>query len=227
MVASEYLQWKYRNIQPEEKTTYTRTQKMKNWWRYNWVWVLLSVLLLITGGDILLKALGIGITRPDYQAAYIASAPLEEKTIAALESALASLGEDCNGDGRVLFQVNSYVDMAVSGESDAAHYAAAAQVRLMADMESCESYFFLCEDPEKVQDNYQILAGGSGELTGQGETPRVLAWETIRQNQGASLALPDLPGIWLARRGFWKDRSCAYRPQCDALWEKLTEEAAP
>ena len=226
-MASEYLQWKYRDVQPEEKPTYTRTQKMKNWWRYHWAWVLLGVLLLIAGGDILLKALGIGITRPDYQAAYIASAPLEEETVAALESALASLGEDCNGDGRVVFQINSYVDMAASGESDAAHYAAAAQVRLMADMESCESYFFLCEDPEKVQENYQILARADGELAGQGEAPGVFAWEAIRQNQGETLALPDLPGIFLARRGFWQDRTSAYRPRCDALWEKLTEGIAP
>ena len=226
-MASEYLQWKYRDVQPEEKPSYTRTQKMKNWLHYHWAWVLLGVLLLIAGGDLLLHALGSGIIQPEYQAALIASAPLDEETVTAIETALASLGEDCNGDGRVLFQINSYVDMTASGESDAAQYAAAAQVRLMADMESCESYFFLCEDPEKMQENYQILAKADGELAGQGETPETLAWETIRKNQGESLALPDLPGIWLARRGFWEDRTCAHRPQCDALWEKLTEGVAP
>ena len=184
--------------------------------------VLAGVLLAIALGDILLKALGVGITEPDYQAAYIASAPLEEETVSRLEAALAALGEDCNGDGRVLVQVNSYVNMAILGDSDSANYAAAAQVRLMADLEDCESYFFLCEDPEKVQADYQILAGEDGELTAEGGSPWTAAWEELAPGEG-----PALPGIFLARRGFWEDRTCKYREKCDALWDKLTEEAEP
>ncbi|MBR2823647.1 MAG: hypothetical protein IKE24_08185 [Clostridia bacterium] len=226
-MASEYLRWKYRDVQPDEKPTYTRTQKAKNWWHYHWAWVLLGALLLIAGGDILLNAMGFGVTQPDYQAAYIASAPLEEEAITALEAALASLGEDCNGDGRVVFRIQSYVDMASSGETEAAQYAAAAQVRLMADMESCESYFFLCADPEKVQENYQILARADGELAGLGEAPRVIAWESLPLAREETPALQALSGLWLARRGFWQERTCAYRAQCDALWEKLTEGVAP
>ena len=157
-MASEYLQWKYRDVKPEEKPEYSPKEKRRNWLHYHKWWILLGVLLLIAAADILRGVLGLGIIRPDYQMAYVGSVPLRDETVSALQSALASLGEDCSGDGRVLFQVNSYVDMAASQDKDAARYAAAAQVRLMADMEDCESYFFLCADPEALQENYQILA---------------------------------------------------------------------
>ena len=58
-MASEYLQWKYRDVKPDEKVQYTRKQKLLNWWRYHVWWVLGGVLLLIALGDILLGALGI------------------------------------------------------------------------------------------------------------------------------------------------------------------------
>lgn len=223
-MASEYLQWKYRDVKPDEKKTYTKQEKRKNWWHYH-KWGLLAGLLLAAAlADILLNALGVGKTEPDYQAAYIASVPLEDEQIRQLEAALAALGEDCNGDGRVLVRVNSYVDMATSGDSDAAGYAAAAKVRLMADLESCESYFFLCADPDRVQEDFQILAGKDGTLAGQGEAPQTFAWEELPPARGKA---PSLPGVRLARRGFWEDRTCRFREACDSLWEKLTEEAEP
>ena len=161
-MASEYLKWKYRDVKPDEKIEYTKQEKLRNWWQYHKWWLLAGVLVLAAGADILVHMLGLGQVKPDYQVAYVASIPPGDEAAAALEAAMASLGEDCNGDGRITVQVHVYADMSVSPDPDAAHYAAAAQVRLMADMESCESYFFLCENPEAFQENYQILAREDG-----------------------------------------------------------------
>lgn len=226
-MASEYLQWKYRDVKPEEKPEYSPKEKRRNWLHYHKWWILLGVLLLIAAADILRGVLGLGIIRPDYQMAYVGSVPLRDETVSALQSALASLGEDCSGDGRVLFQVNSYVDMAASQDKDAARYAAAAQVRLMADMEDCESYFFLCADPEALQENYQILARQDGALALQGEEPWVISWEKVAAGQPALAELEELSGLYLARRGFWENRVCRYPEACGRLWSKLTEEVEP
>lgn len=226
-MASEYLQWKYRNVQPEEKVQYTRKQKILNWWRYHVWWVLGGVLLLIALGDILLGALGVGIVRPDYQVACVLSAPLSDRAADGLKAALEALGEDCSGDGRVLVQLNSYADMAASTERDAAGYAAAAQVRLMADLEECESYFFLCSDPEAFQENYQLLARADGELPSPGEPVLALPMESLQPSLGQTEGWEELKGLFLARRGFWQERSCLYRSQCDALWNRLTKELIP
>ncbi len=218
-MASEYLQWKYRDVQPEEKKQYTKKERRQNWWHYHGLAVLLAVLLLIAGGDLLFHALGIGRVLPDYQVAYISARPLEEAAESRLQSALAALGEDCNGDGRILVQVNSYADMSASPEKDAAHYAAAAQVRLMADLESCESYFFLCQNPDSFQENYQILAREDGELARPGEAPLLLSALPLLADAAGSPE--DGQALFLARRGFWEGRVCRHKDQCDALWQKL------
>ena len=220
-MASEYLKWKYRNVRPDEPPELTKKQKAANWWQYHRWWLLVGALLLIAAGDILYHALGIGAVEPDYQLACVVSAPLSNDALQMLENRLAAMGTDCNGDGRVTVQAHAYVDMAVSQDSDAARYNAAAKIRLMADLESCESYFFICESPETLHDAYEILARQDGEIAGPSDTvaafpvPELLAADH-----------PELSGLYLARRGFWQDRTCKYKAQCDALWGVLTEGAA-
>ena len=220
-MASEYLKWKYRNVKPDAPLELTKRQRAANWWHYHRWWLLAGAALLIAAGDILWHALGIGAVKPDYQLAYVASAPLSDKTVAALEMAFAELGADCNGDGRVVFRVNPYVSMDIAQDSDAARYTAAAKVKLMADLESCESYFFICDDPETLHDAYDVLARQDGEIAGPSDT--VAAFPVL---DILAADHPELSGLYMARRGFWQDRICKYKQQCDALWGKLTEGAA-
>ena len=77
--------------------------------------------------------------------------------------------------------------------------AAAANVKLLADLDSRESYFFLLEDPEKFQTDYEVLEED---------------W------------FPVEGGLYLARRAFWEDRTAEYMDECDALWARLLKEAA-
>ena len=226
-MASEYLKWKYRDVKPDAPVQLTKKQKAANWWHYHKWPLLVGALLMAAAIDIGYNALGFGAIKPDYQVAYVASAPLDDATIAAVESAFASYGEDCNGDGRVTVQVHAYVDMADSQDSDAARYAAAAKVKLMADMEARESYFFILDDPETFHANYQILADADGALAERFEDCLCYPWDGCPALATINAENIELSELYFARRGFWGDRVCANRAECDALWNALTEGAKP
>lgn len=237
-MASEYLKWKYRDVQPDQPVELTPRQKRANWWYYHKWHVLLGVGLLAVGAYLGARLLGVGQTAPDYQVAYVGSAALPEDTVAALESALADLGTDCNGDGQVVVRLNQYVMGDSSGEG--AVYAYAGSTRLMADLDACESYFFLLEDPEAFQANYQVLRRLDGSLPE--ETDRdyescCVAWsgcpvlrelplgeysEKILNQEFQGDSQERLAPLSVARRGFWTERTCSYSEECDALWDAIT-----
>lgn len=246
-MASEYLKWKYRDVKPDEPVQYTAEQRRRNWWHYHKWHVLIAAVLLAALGDILWNVLGIGKLRPDYQIAYVGSAALPGDTVSALEDALAGLGRDANGDGRVVIKLNQYAigdSRADSGaDSDAALYAYAATTTLMADLEAMDSYFFLLESPDDFQRSYQVLCRLDGTLPGELDRDYescYLAWadcpaltaldlggysETVlgKNVSGDSQAL--LSKLYVARRGFWTERTVDYPDACDTLWAELTKEA--
>ena len=237
-MASEYLKWKYRDVQPDQAVELTLRQKRRNWWHYHKWYVLLGIGVLGLGVYLGARALGVGQVLPDYQVAYVGADALPEETAAALEAALADLGTDCNGDGRVVVRLNQYGmgDNSVEG----AMYAYAGSTKLMADLNACDSYFFLLEDPAAFQKNYQILRRLDGTLPEDmdqdyencclawskcpvlralplGEyTEKILDWEIHGDSQER------LASLYVARRGFWTERTCAYPEECDALWEAMT-----
>ena len=243
-MASEYLKWKYRDVKPEEPIILTPQEKRRNWWRYHWWHVLLGGILLIAAGNLLMHILGIGRVQPDYQIAYVGSSPLPQDSVTALETALAELGQDCNGDGRVVVHLHSYTDGEAVQDGNGAANSYAASVTLMADLTDCDSYFFLLESPEQFQQDYQVLRRLDGSLPNEtetdfascyvawndcpvlsslplgGYTEQVLGQQTVGSNQEI------FGGLYLARRGFWTEKTTDYPEACDALWEKLTEGAA-
>ena len=175
---------------------------------------------------------------PDYKIAYVGSSRLPEDTAAALEAAFASLGEDLNGDGKIAAALTQYVS-----DSRTPDMTAAAQVSLMGDILECESYFFLLEDPEQFQRGYHSLRRLDGSLPEKGgdsleETCLVwgncpvlagfdlgeYAYEWMGSTvTGSSQEL--VSALYLARRGFWTEKTSAYPEGCDVLWTKLTEGA--
>ncbi len=241
-MASEYLKSKYRDIRPDKPVELTPEQKRANWWHYHKWHVLLGAGLLLVTGYLLARALGFGEVKPDYQVAYVGSAALPEDTAATLESALVGLGEDCNGDGRVVVRLNQYVtETDVGGE--AAMYAYAGSTMLMADLESCESYFFLLEDPESFQRNYQVLRrlDGSNPADNDHDVEACcLSWaecpalrgldlgsyhETVLGQELSGDSQELLSGLSLARRGFWTEKTTRYVDECDTLWNTITKGA--
>lgn len=241
-MASEYLKWKFRDVQPEEKVELTKEQKRKNWWDYHKWHVVIGIVLLFAAGNILYHVLGIGEVKPDYQFAYVGAAQLPDDTAAALEAALANLADDANGDGRVCVRLNQYADGSNSDTADAAYYNMASSVKLITDITSRESYFFLLEDPEAFQRNYAALRSLNGAPSDAGDS-----WEDccIRWTDCPALSGLDLgtfaqtmlnqqldgdsqellSNLYIARRGFWTEATTANVEACDALWDKLTEGA--
>ena len=238
-MASEYLKWKYRDVRRREAAVLTPAKKRKNWWHYHKWHLAAGLALAVLGAYLVCQALGVGQIRPDYQIAYVGENALPEGTAAAVENAFAALGEDLNGDGRVVVRLNQYTSaqgaepgMAISGE-----------VALMADLLECESYFFLLEDPEPFQANYHVLCRLDGSRQEEGPWTAegtYLPWsqcpvlagmelggysyellgETVTGDSGGLAS-----GLYLARRGFWTEKTTAHPEGCAVLWEKLTEGA--
>lgn len=237
-MASEYLKWKYRDVRPDTPVELTPKQRRANWWYYHKWFVLLGTAVVVTVIYLLARGLGLWEVKPDYQVAYVGASALPEDTVAALETALAELGTDCNADGRVVVRLNQYVMGGSSGEGGMYAYAGSAQ--LMADLDSCDSYFFLLEDPETFQKNYQVLRRLDGVLpadTDRDYKSCYLPWEacpTLRElslgGYTETLLGQEMRGDsqeWLsklsiARRGFWTDKTSRYPGSCDSLWDVLT-----
>lgn len=189
-MASEYLKWKYKDVRPDKPVELTKEQRRRNWWYYHKWHVILGAAAVCIAGSMIWHALT--QVHPDYQLAYVGTTPLTEEAAAAWEARLAELGTDCNGDGRVVVQLNQYLTL--SGEEQ---YNYAANIKLMADLDACESYFFLLEDPEGFQVGYEVLRED---------------W------------FPVGDGLYLARRTFWEDRTPEHMEDCDRLWGQLLEE---
>ena len=191
-MASEYLKWKYRNVRPDAPVERTRKQRRQNWWHYHKWHVGIGIAGIAIVGNLAWHALT--QIHPDYQIAYVGTCPLSEEEAAAWEERLSALGTAHNGDGRLVVRLNQYP---TGGSDGDLMYAAASNVKLMADLNACESYFFLLEDPEGFQRDYQVLREG---------------W------------IPMESGLFLARREFGEDRtpeSIAHRNQ---LWDALSKE---
>jgi len=192
-VASEYLKWKYRDVQPNKPVELTKEQRRQNWWEYHKWYLAAGAAVLLIVGDLVWHA--VTQVHPDYQIAYVGAVPLSEQEAAAWQDRLAALGADCNGDGKVIVQLNQYLT-GQSGEN--AMYAYASNVKLMADLDARDSYFFLLEDPENFQTGYDILQPD---------------WFPVED------------GRFLARRGFWEERTAKYPEECQTLWELLRKES--
>ena len=230
-MASEYLKWKYRDVKPEEKAELTPAEQRRNWLHYHKWHMAAAAVLLAVLGSILWNALA--RVEPDYAFAYVGKNPLPEDAAAALESALASLGEDLNGDGRVAVSLRQYVD----GDPQTA---AAASVTLMGDLLACESFFFLLEDPEAFQEAYGVLCRPDGSPPSEDAGALALPWPQCPVLAGLELggyAYP-VPGgtasgrcqdvlsrLYVARRQFLGEKTAPHPEGCEALWNRLTEGA--
>lgn len=238
-MASEYHKWVARNEKPAEKKELTKEEKWKNWWYYHkWHVVIAAAAVLLVVfmvADVLTNLQ----SEPDYQLAYVGYSSLPEDTVRALQDALAAMGEDLNGNGKVNVVVNQYV---FSEEALAYESNQAAQIQLMVDATNCTSFIFLMEKPEEFQKSFELLAYPDGTeppmnaqpdeglwyawtdcpvLTGLelGGYSKVVVQETVTgENQQL------LSGLYIARRiapmnGFDTMEANV------AFWEKLTAGA--
>lgn len=239
-MASEYLKWKYKDVQPDKPLVLTQKQKRQNWWHYHKWHVIIGAVLLIAALSILLPALGVGVTKPDYQIAYVGAAPLPDGTVTALESSIASFGEDLNGDGRVIVKLNQYPTDSNEEGADAASYAAASSIRLMGDLENRQSCLFILENPETFHNNYDVLADSTGAIAKSKDDVDSHKWsscpvlnglelgdytETILGQSVTGSSGELLANLYIARYGTLPDDDFPAFEAYDALWNALTKGA--
>ena len=191
-MAGEYLRWKYRDVKPDEPPPErTRKEKAANWFHYHKWWIVVWAFLLFSVGSIIWNALGIGQVRPDYVVAYVGDAALPEDCVTALERELAALGQNVNGDGKVVVELRQYVSNANQESSeDSLMYGYASDVTLIADITNGDSYFFLMEDPANFQRAYQVLAGPDGTMPEDGDYSidgKVFQWASCPALAGLEL----------------------------------------
>ncbi len=217
---------------------------MKNWWHYNKWYVICGAVLLGIICNLAGSYLGLWEKQPDFQIAYIGKVMLLEDTVSALETAFSSLGNelDFNQDGEVLVKVNQYISSGSTTAPELAQYAYAAEITLTADINDCESYFFLMEDAEQFQRDFHVLARFDGScpedadastedktvlwadcaaLSGLklGSCSVVTAGETITKNSQELLA-----DCSFGRRCFYTERRTDYAEKCDELWDSLIDK---
>lgn len=225
-MASEYLLKKAREeYVPEVVRELTPAEKRRNWWHYHKWHVVIGIALALCLADLLGSVLGIWEVKPDVSIAYVGRRSLSEQTAAALTDGIAALCPDMNGDGKVIVEIQQYVSPAV-GNSDDVLYAEAATVQLIGDISEHKSYFFLMEDPGRVQQITSCLRNLDGSLPVDDPTPDgkylpvsacpVLA-EMVQDEAVMNLAF--------SRRGFWTEKTSPNADQCDVLWDVLTQGA--
>jgi len=213
---------------------------MKNWWHYYKWYVICGAILFFIFIDLIGNAFGWFQKSPDIQIAYVGETSLPEDTVNAVKQAFASLCEDYNHDGEILVQVNQYISGNPKDvDADTLSYRQASMITLMGDINDCESYFFLMENPDEVQREFQVLSMPDGtcpDETDFSAEGKVLRWEncpllsemdlgsytTILFGQEESGSNQDLlASLYLGRRCFYDDRHSEHAAECSLLWDTL------
>lgn len=185
---------------------------MKNWWYYHKWYVICVVILFLSILNIAGNKFGWFHDTPDVQIAYIGDKPLPAETASSLEEYVSSIAEDYNRDGRVLIQINQFVSSASPDEWESLSRRQAAEIALIGDIDDCTSYFFLMEDPEKVQREFQLLAMPDGSCPPEYDLSamdKVVPWDSR---------------LYLGRRCFYSDKHTPYAEECSRLWDVLKGE---
>ena len=245
-MAGEYFRWKYKDVKPDPKPVYTKAELRRNWWAYNWKWLLLGLVGLIMLGflvhDIFFR------TKPDYTVAYVSANALPDEVHEALAQRLSELGEDLNGDGKVIVELNEYQMSFKSTDYLNPDLASAATTRLTVDLSSGDTYIILTDDPEGFQSRVAAFAylDGSEPERGDGESSSdrwremVYPWENCpvlaNLDLGTYVKFLDMSGTELegqtAFDGFYVGRRVILSEKDEKrfegavrLWEKLTAGA--
>lgn len=227
----------------QEETELSERQKKLRKWRNRWYYykwyVLCGVILLGILVNAAGNALGLWSKAPDFQIAYIGKTQLPQDTVSALEQAFASIAEDFNGDGTVIVQINQYTDGIPNADAETAYYEYASEISLIGDISNCESYFFLMDDPEQFQLEFQLLASPDGSCPDDKDysvDDKVVAWSDCvvlsemelgayttavlgEEESGSSQEL--LSSLYLGRRCFFTDNVTDHADKCSALWDFL------
>jgi hypothetical protein len=215
---------------------------MKNWWYYYKWYVICGVVLIAVVCHLIVRALGVGQQDPDVQIAYVGQNALPDDTVESLEQAFASIAGDYNGDGSVLVTVHQYVSNSNSEDSDYVYYEYASEISLIGDINDCDSYFFLTDDPSGLQRSVQIFANEDGSCPNDSDVSadgKVILWSdsallssldlgtystTVLGENVTGDSSELVSGLYLGRRCFSSEKTTANLTECEALWNAICED---
>lgn len=122
-------------------TLNTKSEKFKNWWHYNKVFVFVGAAIIA----IVVSQIYAVMTKvePDYNIAIASELYMDSSFLDIMEEQLAAYGVDVNGDGEVIVSVQSYF---LSTDSDYAEELTANVVKLSADITMGTSMIWLVDD---------------------------------------------------------------------------------
>ena len=124
----------------------------KNWWDWNWKWVLLGWVIIFVFIWFLRSTVLRHDPEPDYVVGYASSLTLSEEVVEQLQNELAAIGEDENGDGQVLVEVYEYI-LDFNEETYDLNYEQTTSylMMIMADGPYTDYSFWIVENPEVFQ----------------------------------------------------------------------------
>lgn len=197
---------------------------MKNWWYYHKWYVVIGAVLLGVAINLIVNALGLFTKAPDLQIAYVGKTPLSQDAISTLQQVFTSLAGDYNHDGEVIVRINQYFNDSNTTDVDTAYYQYASEITLIGDISGCESYFFLMEDPQDFQRQYQILAlpdGSCPDDTDYSIEDKVIIWSDCPLLSEMEVGSEHFADLFLGRRCFYTDAVTDNLQECSALWDML------
>ena len=212
---------------------------MKNWWYYHKWYVICGIILLGIVCNVAGNALGLWHKAPDFQIAYIGKTELPQDTVSALEESFASAGGDFNKDGEVIVKINQYISGNQSQDAEIAYYEYASELTLIGDISDCESYFFLMDNPDDFQRNFQLLATFDGSCPDEMDystKDKVILWADCPALSGMELGSYStiisgeevtgenqelLSSLYFGRRCFYTKDQAKNPKDCDKLWNNL------
>lgn len=223
-MAGEYFRWLARDEKPREKRELTPKEKWKNWWDYHKWHVVIAIVAVLFLASFVSDYMEARMDQPDYQIAYVCSdSYLSEDAVAALENALAEMGEDLNGDGQVLIRVNQYpVNAELVGYTG--------QVQLAMDLAEYQSFIFLMMDPEFLHRESAALAYPDGTIPEDGaeySQAMCYSWSSCPVLRSLDLGeyAQQFSGLYVGRRACKNEQDCKNYAENAAFWQKLTAGA--
>lgn len=175
-MASDYQEWIARDVKREAPRELTKKEKRANWWHYHLLHVALGAALVLVVGGVVLSALRNRNNQPDCRIAYIGATLLPDETVAALETQLAPLIGDVDGNGKTIVEIRQY---AVAGENPDPYQ----EMALVTHLSANDNFLYLMEDPEGFQERFLMLTYGDGTRPEEGAEaaePLWYAWKDCK-----------------------------------------------
>ena len=168
-MASDYQEWIARDVKREAPRELTQKEKRANWWHYHWLHVVLAAALVLVVGGVVFSAVRNRSNQPDCRIAYVGSTLLPEQTLTALETQLAPLVGDVDGNGKTIVEIRQY---AVGGENTDPYQ----EMALVTHLTANDNFLYLLEDPEGFQERFLLLTYGDGTRPEEGTEPEEPLW---------------------------------------------------